>query len=82
MSISRNTNFTYKAMTVVTGLTTVYCNTPSLHLNSKTLFCERRGKKLDKKLEIVNLETDKIYNNDLSNVYSATDAITDYGCHI
>lgn len=28
---------TYKAITVVTGLTTVYCNTPSLHLNSKTL---------------------------------------------
>lgn len=28
---------TYKAITVVTGLTTVYCNTPNLHLNSKTL---------------------------------------------
>lgn len=27
----------YKAITVVTGLTTVYCNTPSLHLSSNTL---------------------------------------------
>lgn len=28
---------TYRAITVVTGLTTVYCNTPNLHLHSKTL---------------------------------------------
>lgn len=28
---------TYKAIMVVNGLTTVYCNTPSLHLNNKTL---------------------------------------------
>lgn len=31
------TQLTYRAITVVTGLTTVYCNTPSLHLQSKTL---------------------------------------------
>lgn len=29
--------FAYKATMVVNGLTTVYCNTPSLHLNSNTL---------------------------------------------
>lgn len=34
--------FTYKAITVVTGRTTVYCNTPSLHLNNKTLQRERK----------------------------------------
>lgn len=34
--ISRNM-FSYSAMTVVTGLTTVYCRTPSLHLNRRTL---------------------------------------------
>lgn len=28
---------TYSAITVVTGLTTVYCRTPSLHLKSNTL---------------------------------------------
>lgn len=28
---------THRAITVVTGLTTVYCNTPNLHLHSKTL---------------------------------------------
>lgn len=28
---------TYSAITVVTGRTTVYCSTPSLHLKSKTL---------------------------------------------
>ena len=28
---------THKAMMVVNGLTTVYCKTPSLHLNSNTL---------------------------------------------
>ena len=33
----RSAELTYKAITVVTGLTTVYCKTPSLHLNSKTL---------------------------------------------
>jgi len=28
---------TYKAIMVVNGLTTVYCKTPSLHLNNNTL---------------------------------------------
>lgn len=34
---------TYKAITVVTGLTTVYCKTPSLHLKSSTLTEKERN---------------------------------------
>lgn len=34
---------TYSAITVVTGLTTVYCRTPSLHLKSNTLVEKESG---------------------------------------
>lgn len=43
---------TYRAITVVTGLTTVYCRTPSLHLKSSTLTEKERNAQTSAQLPI------------------------------
>lgn len=46
---------TYSAITVVTGLTTVYCRTPSLHLNRRTL---------EKEMQIIDIHLNNLNDDD------------------